>query len=325
MIIPSQITVKGNTTGHVPARPDYEDLVTTEESAHAHLGLPREVELASGGAAANLNFSQVDEALLELSEDDKSHLDVLKQQLLDEEITEKGFRIKREKLLKSYVRRYLVNRGGSLKDLVKQEDLAIKSEVPAKTVDPSNDTDPANRAPNARAVDPAKAALASKSTNDTKISMNGTKIFATVNRTSSRNLLWSGRDSLGEAAAFIEELNRSPTRRRLLDAYGDSLLTVNRLYSERYGHANRKIPSHMVSKEVLYWGGDPSFRRSAFVGWFGYFIMSAVFRHRRTLSTSTSSSTCRASSPRTGRSPPATRSASATTCSSASPTFTSSW
>ena len=166
-------------------------------STEAGHGLPREIELASGDE--NLNFTRVDETLLELREDDKSHLDTLKRQLLDEEITEKGFHIKREKLLKSYVRRYVVN-GGRLQDLVKQGDelLAV----------------------------PPKEEPVDKSTNGTKISA---EAVAPSNHTSaapSRKILWSGQDSVGEAAAFIEE-NRSPTRRRLLDAYGDSLLTVN--------------------------------------------------------------------------------------------------
>ena len=167
-------------------------------STEAGHGLPREIELASGDE--NLNFTRVDETLLELREDDKSHLDTLKRQLLDEEITEKGFHIKREKLLKSYVRRYVVN-GGRLQDLVKQGDelLAV----------------------------PPKEEPVDKSPNGTKISA---EAVAPSNHTSaapSRKILWSGQEeSVREAAAFIEEI-RSPTRRRLLDAYGDSLLTVN--------------------------------------------------------------------------------------------------
>ena len=216
--LPPQIVITGNTTGHVPARADYEDMVSTEPG-HAYPGLPREIELASGGE--NLNFTRVDETLLELSEDDKSHLDTLKRQLLGEEITEKGFLIKREKLLKSYVRRYVVN-GGRLQDLVKQGD-----EVSAGP--------------------PKDEPVVDKSTNETNIS--SAKAVAPSNDTSSapsRKILWSGQEeSVREAAASIEEI-RSPTRRRLLDAYGESLLSVNRLYSERYGHANRKIPAHMV-------------------------------------------------------------------------------
>ena len=185
------------------------------EPGFAHHGLPKEIELASGGES-NLNFTRVDETLLELSEDDKSHLDTLRQQLLDEEITEKGFRIKREKLLKSYVRRYVVS-GGRLQDLVREGEHKVAGEP-----------------------------VVDKSSNETKITP---KSVAASNPPSaappSRKILWSGQDSVSEAAAFIEE-NRSPTRRRLLDAYGESLLNVNRLYSERYGHANRKIPSHMV-------------------------------------------------------------------------------
>ena len=214
-----QIVIAGNTTGHVPVHEVYEDLVSTEPG-FAHHGLPKEIELASGGES-NLNFTRVDETLLELSEDDQSHLDTLRQQLLDEEITEKGFRIKREKLLKSYVRRYVVS-GGRLQDLVREGEHQV-------------------------AGDP----LVDKSSNETKISP---KSVAPSNAPSaappSRKILWSGQDSVREAAAFLEEnRSRSPTRRRLLDAYGESLLTVNRLYSERYGHANRKIPSHMVGLE----------------------------------------------------------------------------
>ena len=183
----------GNTTGHVPARPDYEDMVSTEPGL-VHHGLPREIELANGGD--NLNFTRVDETLLELSEDDKSHLDILKQQLLDEEITEKGFHIKREKLLKGYVRRYVVN-GGRLQDLVKQGDELLAG-APQDVI----------------------------STNETKIPA---EVAVPSNHTSglpSRKILWTGKDSISEAAAFIEE-NRSPTRRHLLDAYGESLLTVD--------------------------------------------------------------------------------------------------
>ena len=184
-----QILITGNTTGHVPAQADYEDFVSTDPGL-AHHGLPREIELASGGVNG-LNLTRVDETLLELSEDDKSHLDTLKRQLHDEEITEKGFRIKREKLFKSYVRRYVVN-GGRLQDLVKQDGELLER-------DPVID----------------------KSANESKISA---EPVAPSARTS-RKILWTGEDSLSEAAAFIEE-NRSPTRRRLLDAYGESLLTV---------------------------------------------------------------------------------------------------
>ena len=168
------------------------------EPGLVHHGLPREIELASGGD--NLNFTRVDETLLELSEDDKSHLDILKQQLLDEEITEKGFHIKREKLLKGYVRRYVVN-GGRLQDLVKQGDELLAG---APQDEPAVDI----------------------STNETKIPV---EVADPSNHTSilpSRKILWTGKDSISEAAAFIEE-NRSPTGRHLLDAYGESLLTVH--------------------------------------------------------------------------------------------------
>merc|ERR1719369_291089 len=44
----------------------------------------------------------------------------------------------------------------------------------------------------------------------------------------------------------IKELKESNfKKRKLLDAFGDSLLYVNNLYNKEYGYIQRKVPAHM--------------------------------------------------------------------------------
>ena len=54
-----------------------------------------------------LDYSLVDETLLELSEDEKTEIDTLKKELRNGEITKKGFTNKRKKLLESPLKRFM--------------------------------------------------------------------------------------------------------------------------------------------------------------------------------------------------------------------------
>ena len=38
---------------------------------------------------------------------------------------------------------------------------------------------------------------------------------------------------------------KSPPRRRLMDAYSDSLRYVNKIYNIKFGFTSRKVPAHM--------------------------------------------------------------------------------
>lgn len=48
-----------------------------------------------------------------------------------------------------------------------------------------------------------------------------------------------------ERANGIIQFNRSPTRRKLLDMFADSLIYVNRLFNDELGLKLRKVPAHM--------------------------------------------------------------------------------
>merc|ERR1712088_310941 len=54
-----------------------------------------------------LDYSLVDETLLELSDDEKTEIDTLKKELRNGEITKKGFTNKRKKLLESPLKRFM--------------------------------------------------------------------------------------------------------------------------------------------------------------------------------------------------------------------------
>ena len=72
----------------------------------------------------------------------------------------------------------------------------------------------------------------------------------TVPETPSRTVSSGGRSLLHEQESIIP----SPTRRRVLDSFGDSLTHVNRLYNKRFGVENRKVPAHMthmLDKDIL--------------------------------------------------------------------------
>lgn len=86
------LVVTANTTGHVVMLDqDYPDLPYQVESAQLN--------------SQDLDLSQVDVAKLNMSQTDLQFFRVLEQQLADEEITLKGYRVKKTALVQPYVRR----------------------------------------------------------------------------------------------------------------------------------------------------------------------------------------------------------------------------
>ena len=125
------VEVRFNSSGHVPAQEAYSGPTTP---APPRGELPRELEetLGSrdreGGGGGELDLSRVDESVLELTDEDRAHLGVLRQQLEEGELTEKGFHAKRARVLRPHVRRHLAQ-GGRMEDmLVKEEELPKEEE-----------------------------------------------------------------------------------------------------------------------------------------------------------------------------------------------------
>ncbi len=114
-----------NTTNHLPLT---EEVVEEE----AILGqLPDDVEMAVGKEADQEMVKILDDIRddsLNLTSEDRLHLTILGQQLESDEITLKGFNIKRSRILQSYVRRFLVE-GGKLNDLKSSNVSAFANEV----------------------------------------------------------------------------------------------------------------------------------------------------------------------------------------------------
>ncbi len=190
-VLRQQIELSANTTGHIAA-------TEPPEKGARDIQLPREVEEALGGGAGGeeRNLSRVDEKRLNLTEDDRTHLDILRRQLEADELTVKGFNVKRARVLRPHVRRYLAD-GGILDGLVLkgQEEEVEEEEV---AVGRRNET-----------VTTSRKLLSFPSSSDTDA-------------------------NAGDS--------RPPS---LLDAYGESLLFVDRLLSAEYGHARREVPAHI--------------------------------------------------------------------------------
>lgn len=151
------LNIKFDTFGHVPML-----IEPKEETADKEMMLDFEKIRQTD---IDLDFSNVDEHKLNVSQDIIENLDILQDQLKNEEITLKGYGIKKSALLQRYVRRYLA-RGGKLKDL----------------------------------------------------------------------------DEINEDYSVTHP---QAVQRKLMDAYGDSMLHVNTLYTEEYGFANRLAIAHM--------------------------------------------------------------------------------
>ena len=104
------LMVDCDTSGHVPINePIQEDVVPV---------LPKEIERARINDM-ELDLSDVDENRLDLDDDVKMSLGILEEQLRDDEITSKGFKVKKTALLQPYVRRYMMD--GRLEDLIHQD------------------------------------------------------------------------------------------------------------------------------------------------------------------------------------------------------------
>eukprot|EP00095_Tigriopus_kingsejongensis_P002042 maker-scaffold556_size137522-snap-gene-0.27 protein:Tk02042 transcript:maker-scaffold556_size137522-snap-gene-0.27-mRNA-1 annotation:"hypothetical protein LOTGIDRAFT_238796" len=187
-MVEEQFNVAYDTHGHERASDD-EIKIMSQLGVDGRPDIPPAIERAyETNAEGNVDLRNVDDKLLSLSEIDSAHLRVLTIQLDQEELTLKGFHVKRSILLRPYVRRYLVQ-GGRLREL---QTMNLNETIPA---------------PNARLL----LSLANASPDD-------------------------DRD---------EDTPSSLSHRHILDAYGESLLKVQRLFSQVYGSKNRKVPSHM--------------------------------------------------------------------------------
>ena len=168
-----QLTIKCDTSDHVPFIEPAEDFDYEEE-----MQLPDFVDNARS-KDMDLDLSGVDPQKLNLTMTDAEHLDIIKDQLKAEELTLKGFNIKKSVILAKYVRRYIA-RGGRLEELLEHVDYE----------------------------------------EDLKIDSKNKSII--LNENSVKNV-----------------------GRKLMDAYGDSMLHVNQIFNERYGFQNRLAISHM--------------------------------------------------------------------------------
>ena len=164
------LLVTADTLGHVPIiEPDYDEEI---------INLPQSVEKARN-EDIEFDLSDVDEIKLNVNEETLINLGILEDQLRNDELTLKGFNVKKSALLQPYVRRYLM-KGGRLKDL--KDNTEVNEEADEYITDPT------------------------------------------------------------------------AIHRKLMDAYGDSMLHVNRLYTQEYGYANRLAIAHMphmIDKNVF--------------------------------------------------------------------------
>lgn len=97
------------------------DVLVQADPRQTQNRLPSEIEDTFGGQGDSeimVDLTDVNADLLDMSETDRTHLQTLQTQLEQEEITLKGFNIKRTALIQPYVRRYLVQ-GGRLSDVKK--------------------------------------------------------------------------------------------------------------------------------------------------------------------------------------------------------------
>ena len=168
-----QLTIKCDTSDHVPFIEPAEDFDYEEE-----MQLPDFVDNARS-KDMDLDLSGVDPQKLNLTMTDAEHLDIIKDQLKAEELTLKGFNIKKSVILAKYVRRYIA-RGGRLEELLEHVDYEEDLKIDSKN-----------------------------------------------------------------KSMILNENSVKNVGRKLMDAYGDSMLHVNQIFNERYGFQNRLAISHM--------------------------------------------------------------------------------
>ena len=197
-IIIHDFTIVCDTFGHVTVdEPIEEDIDNRKEETEPQIitdmKLPEQIEQILGENQANNLTRHINETLFNLTENDAAYLKILKKQLDNEELTEKGFLIKKKQLLIPYELKYF----GSQENI---SDVNIKSQTS---------------------------------------SLKG-----------GRALLWAAENVDENSSARVVRAGQ----RRLLDAYGDSLLYVHRLYSADYGYSQRSVPAHIphfVDLDVL--------------------------------------------------------------------------
>ena len=182
---------------------DAEKSNVSTEAATPDLPLGVERAVGKNDGERGTNLVGVDDRLLNLTSEERTHLDILQMQLEEEELTLKGYNVKRSKVLQPHVRRVLVA-GGKLEEL---------------------------KRPNATATVEVREGA------DMRNSTQGDKVTEMNEAYQDRKLLWTDfldeEDSPGDKPATM------------LDAFGRSLLFVNRLYSRAYGHARREVPAHI--------------------------------------------------------------------------------
>lgn len=264
-----------NTTGHVVMEnPPPEEI--TEESEE---DLPPEIEQILGKdlkEAFDLDKT-IHLELLSVSESDSRILKILDEQYKDEEITIKGLNVRRNKVLSSYIRTYLDN-GGEIATLLAPPPKNVNASLP-KTHGNITKTINNNKG------NITKTQISHGNNTKTQINLGGNipKAHSNITKTLVSNLKHSNasasaknetrshlrpkRHLLSLVDDKIDDTEENSERvsgtadhrvragqRRLLDAFGDSLLHVNRLYSDTYGHSSRKVPAHMpifIDNEVL--------------------------------------------------------------------------
>ena len=117
-VVNHEFVVIANTTGHVRVSKDEQTLLEDDDLGAEHDGqLPFDVEEEEEGKGHNeVDLSQVDEKEFNMTKEDERFLRILKHQLTNEELTLKGFHVKRNHLLRSYARQHLI-KGGNLEQI----------------------------------------------------------------------------------------------------------------------------------------------------------------------------------------------------------------
>ena len=175
------ISIKCDTRNHIPF------IEPIEELHRDMVNLPDSIENVRGNDI-DLDLSRVDSNKLNITEDDSLSISIILDQLRAEELTLKGFNVKKTAILQPYVRRYIM-KGGRLENLF--EDSDDDQEI-LKTLD---------------------------------------KLDIPLRSNNTRNI-----------------------GRKLMDAYGDSMLHVHRLLTTHYGFSNRLAISHMphlIDKDIF--------------------------------------------------------------------------
>ena len=108
------ISIKCDTRNHIPF------IEPIEELNRDMVNLPDSIENVRGNDI-DLDLSRVDSNKLNITEDDSLSISIIMDQLRAEELTLKGFNVKKTAILQPYVRRYIM-KGGRLENLFEDSD-----------------------------------------------------------------------------------------------------------------------------------------------------------------------------------------------------------